>query len=220
MTLPVAVLISGTGSNLRAILEAIDGGRCRAEVRAVISDRESAQGLMLARSRDIPTRVVKLKEFADRARWDEALADAVAGYEPALVVLAGFMRVLGAAMIARFPGRIINVHPALLPLFPGTDGPAQAVGARVRISGCTVHVVDSGVDTGPIIAQAAVPVLPDDDADRLHQRIQRLEHRLLPAVIDGVANGLIQLGAELRVAPRCFDGDAMLVSPSLAAADT
>jgi phosphoribosylglycinamide formyltransferase-1 len=220
MSLPVVVLISGTGSNLRAILEAIDLGRCRAEVRAVISDRDSALGLQLAQSRNIPTRVVKLKEFADRARWDEALADAVAAHDPALVVLAGFMRVVGAAMIARFPGRIINVHPALLPLFPGTDGPAQALRARVRISGCTVHVVDSGVDTGPIIAQAAVPVLPDDDADRLHERIRRLEHRLLPAVIDGVARGQIELGAEVRVAERCFEADAMLASPSFAVPDT
>jgi phosphoribosylglycinamide formyltransferase-1 len=186
----------------------------------VVSDRDSALGLQLARERNIPTRVVKLKEFADRARWDEALAEAVAAHDPALVVLAGFMRVVGAAMIARFPGRIINVHPALLPLFPGTDGPAQAVRARVRISGCTVHVVDSGVDTGPIIAQAAVPVLPDDDAERLHERIRRLEHRLLPAVIDGVARGQIELGAEVRVAARCFEADAMLSSPSLAVADT
>src|SRR5688572_22641358 len=217
MTLSIAVLISGTGSNLRAILEALDAGRCDVELRAVISDRTSAQGLELARARGIPTRVVKLKDYEDRERWDEALAEEVARHEPALVVLAGFMRVVGKAMLARFPGRIINVHPALLPLFPGTDGPGQAVRAGVRISGCTVHVVDSGVDTGPIIAQAAVPVLPDDDADRLHQRIQRLEHRLLPDVIDAVARGEIELGAELRVATRCFDPNAMLVSPALAA---
>jgi phosphoribosylglycinamide formyltransferase-1 len=119
-------------------------------------------------------------------------------------------------MIARFPGRIINVHPALLPLFPGIDGPAQAVRAGVRVSGCTVHVVDSGVDTGPIIAQGVVPVLPGDDADRLHRRIQQLEHRLLPAVIDGVARGRIELGAEVRIAERWFDPAAMLASPALA----
>jgi len=216
MALPVAILISGTGSNLRAILDAADAGACDVEVRAVISDRESAAGLELARSRDIPTRVIKLKEFADRAHWDAALAAAVAEHAPSLVVLAGFMRVLGTAMIARFPGRIINVHPALLPLFPGIDGPAQAVRAGVRVSGCTVHVVDSGVDTGPIIAQAVVPVLPADDADRLHRRIQQLEHRLLPAVIDGVARGRIELGDEVRIAERWFDPAAMLASPALA----
>jgi phosphoribosylglycinamide formyltransferase 1 len=163
---------------------------------------------------------VKLKDFPDREAWDRALAETVAACEPKLVVLAGFMRLVGPAMLARFPGRIVNVHPALLPLFPGTDAPAQAVRAGVRVSGCTVHVVDSGVDTGPIIAQAVAPVLPDDDADRLHQRIQRLEHRLLPAVIDAVAHGRIELGAELRIAQRCFDPDAMLVSPAIAAEDT
>jgi phosphoribosylglycinamide formyltransferase-1 len=220
MALPIAILISGTGSNLRAILEAADAGRCDVDVRAVISDRESAKGLDLARGRSIPTRVVKLKDFADRAQWDIALTQTVAEHAPSLVVLAGFMRVVGQAMIARFPGLIINVHPALLPLFPGTDGPAQAVRAGVRVSGCTVHVVDSGVDTGPIIAQAVVPVLPGDDADRLHERIQRLEHRLLPAVIDGVARGRIELGSEVRVAERWFDPAAMLVSPAIAAEGT
>lgn len=220
MALPIVVLISGTGSNLRAILAAADAGRCDAAVRCVISDRESAKGLELARSRGIPTRVVKLKDHPDRAGWDEALARAVAEHEPALVVLAGFMRLVGEAMLERFAGRIINVHPALLPLFPGTDAPAQAVRARVRVSGCTVHVVDSGVDTGPIIAQAVVPVLPDDDAERLHQRIQRVEHALLPAVIDGVARGAISLGAELHVAARCFDAGAMLASPAIAGRDT
>jgi phosphoribosylglycinamide formyltransferase 1 len=220
MALPVAILISGTGSNLRAILEAADAGRCDVSVRVVISDRDSAAGLELARSRKIPARVVKLKDFADRARWDQALAATVAEYEPALVVLAGFMRLVGDAMITRFAGRIINVHPALLPLFPGKDGPAQAVRAGVRVSGCTVHVVDSGIDTGPIIAQAVVPVLPDDDADRLHQRIQRAEHRLLPAVIDGVARERVELGAEPRVDARWFDAAAILVSPALVAKGT
>ena len=216
MALPIVVLISGTGSNLAAILAASDAGACDAVVRAVISDRESAKGLELARGREIPTRVVKLKDFEDRERWDEALAQAVAEHEPALIVLAGFMRLVGKAMIARFAGRIINVHPSLLPLFPGTDGPAQALRAGVRVSGCTVHVVDSGVDSGPIIAQAAVPVLPGDDAERLHGRIQRVEHRLLPAVIHAVARGEIELGSELRIAARWFDEGAKLVSPALA----
>jgi phosphoribosylglycinamide formyltransferase 1 len=215
MALPIVVLISGHGSNLRAIAEAIDEGRCDAVIRAVISDRESAQGLAFARGRGVMTHVVKLKDYADRDQWDAALAGAVSTYEPALVVLAGFMRLVGPAMLARFKGRIVNVHPALLPLFPGKDGPAQAVRAGVRVSGCTVHVVDAGVDTGPIVAQAAVPVLPDDDAERLHQRIQRVEHRLLPAVIDAVARGAIELGDEIRIAALCFDSDAGLVSPAL-----
>lgn len=213
MTLPIVVLISGTGSNLRAVLSAIDEGRCDARVRAVISDRDSAKGLELARARNIETAVVKMKDFASRALWDEALTRAIADHDPALIVLAGFMRLLGADTIARFPQRIINIHPALLPLFPGAHGAADAIAAKVRISGCTVHVVDSGVDSGPIIAQAAVPVLPDDDAERLQQRIQRAEHRLLPAVIDAIARGAIALAPEVRIAASCFDTDALLFSP-------
>jgi phosphoribosylglycinamide formyltransferase-1 len=184
-------------------------------VCAVLSDRESAAGLALAQSRGIPTAVVKLKDYETRERWDAALAEAAAAHEPSLVVLAGFMKLVGKAFIERFRSRVINVHPSLLPLFPGTDGPAQALLARVRVSGCSVHIVDSGVDSGPIVAQAVVPVLPADDADRLHRRIQGAEHRLLPAVIDAIARGAIALSPTLRIAEACFDEGAMLVSPAL-----
>ncbi|HEY8427254.1 MAG TPA: phosphoribosylglycinamide formyltransferase, partial [Sandaracinaceae bacterium] len=189
--LDVVVLVSGRGSNLRALLEAIEAGRCRARVAAVISDREKAPALELARERSIRTVVVKPKDHPDRAAWDRALASAIAAYSPGLVVLAGFMRIVGAAVLERFGGRIINVHPALLPSFPGLDAPAQALAAGVRVTGCTVHLVDAGVDTGPILAQAAVPVLPGDDAERLHARIQPAEHRLLPAVVDWIATGAL-----------------------------
>jgi phosphoribosylglycinamide formyltransferase-1 len=215
MALSIVVLISGKGSNLRAILEAIDAGTCNADVRAVISDRDSAEGLALARSRGVETAVVALKAYPDRAQWNDALRDRIASFEPALVVLAGFMKLLGAGTIDRFAGRILNVHPSLLPLFPGVDGPAQAIAARVRVSGCTVHVVDHGVDTGPIVAQAVVPVLAGDDVDRLHQRIQRAEHRLLPAVIDAVARGDVALAPQLRVADAAFDAASVLYSPRL-----
>jgi phosphoribosylglycinamide formyltransferase-1 len=215
MTLPIVVLISGAGSNLRAVLAAIDERRCDARVIAVISDRDSAKGLELARARGIETAVVKMKDFASRELWDEALTRAIASYDPALIVLAGFMKLLGMHTVARFPRRIINIHPALLPLFPGAHGPADAIAAKVRVSGCTVHVVDSGVDSGPIIAQAVVPVLPDDDGERLHQRIQRVEHRLLPAVIDAIARGVVALAPEVRIAEACFDADALLLSPWL-----
>ena len=210
MTLPIVVLISGKGSNLGAILEAMDRGRCDVQLRAVLSDRDSAEGLALARMRGIATGVVRIKDHADREAWNEALAVAVAEHRPEVVVLAGFMRVLGAPLLQRFPGRIVNVHPALLPLFPGTDGPAQAIAAGVRVSGCSVHVVDEGVDTGPILAQAVVPVLPDDDADRLHERIKRVEHTLLPAVLNAVAHGQVVLGPQPRVSAACFDPDAAL----------
>ncbi len=191
--LDLVVLVSGRGSNLRALLEAIEAGRCRARVVAVISDRESAPALELARARSIPAVVVKPKDHPDRAAWDRALAGAIAAHAPSLVVLAGFMRIVGEAVLARYGRRIVNVHPALLPAFPGLDAPAQALAAGARITGCTVHLVDAGVDTGPILAQAAVPVLPGDDAERLHARIQPAEHRLLPAVIDWIATGALVL---------------------------
>lgn len=215
MPLPIAVLISGKGSNLAAILASIDAGRCDAQVCAVLSDRDSAAGLELARKRAIRTAVVRLKDYPSRETWDAALTAAVAEDRPALVVLAGFMKLVGPTFIERFRACVLNVHPSLLPAFPGTDGPAQALRAGVRVSGCTVHLVDSGVDTGPIVAQAVVPVLPADDAESLHQRIQRAEHRLLPAVIDAIARGVIELGPEIRAAQRCFDEGAMLVSPAL-----
>ena len=187
------VLVSGRGSNLRAICSAIDAGTCDVNLVAVVSDRKNAAAIRFAEERSIPTRVVPLRKGDDRALWNETLAAEVARFDPALIVLAGFMRVLGPPLLDRFPGRIINVHPALLPSFPGHSGPQDALDGGVQISGCTVHVVDSGVDTGPLIAQAAVPVLPADDAETLHARIQVQEHRLLPRVIHQIATGAITL---------------------------
>ncbi len=192
----VVVLVSGRGSNLQSLLDAIDAGRCEASVVAVISDRAAAPALALAHARGIATEVVNPSDYPDRTTWDAALARAVATYAPELVVLAGFMRILEASMLQRFAGRMVNVHPALLPAFPGRDAPAQAVAKRVSLSGCTVHLVDAGVDSGPILAQAAVPVLPADDAVTLHERIQRAEHWLLPAVIQAIANGSIVLESD------------------------
>lgn len=167
----------------------------------MISDRESAEALVFAKERGCATEVVRPKAFTDRPAWDAALAEAVARHAPDLVVLAGFMRIVGAAMLNRFPYRIVNVHPALLPSFPGTDGPAQAVAKGARISGCTVHLVDAGVDTGPILAQGAVPVRPDDDAATLHARIQVVEHRLLPFVVDAISKGHIVIGEKPSFSP-------------------
>lgn len=189
----VVVLVSGRGSNLRAICAAIDAGECDATIVGVVSDRKKAAALEFAARRGIPTRTVPLRKADDRDSWNRSLADEVAAFEPDLVVLAGFMRVLGAPLLERFPGRIINVHPALLPSFPGHSGPQDALDGGVRISGCTVHIVDAGVDTGPILAQAAVPVLTEDTADTLHARIQVQEHQLLPRVIHQIAIGAITL---------------------------
>jgi len=189
----IVVLVSGRGSNLRAICDAIDAGTCDAVIVGVVSDRKATAALALAEDRGIPTRVVPLRKGDDRATWNESLAKEVAKLEPDLIVLAGFMRVLGAPLLERFSERIINIHPALLPSFPGHSAPQDALDRGVRISGCTVHIVDSGVDTGPILAQAAVPVLANDTADTLHARIQAQEHRLLPRVIHQIAIGAITL---------------------------
>lgn len=211
--LRLAVLISGRGTNLAAILRAIDEGRCRAQVASVVSDRPGAQGLAFAAERGIPTAVVSFREYASREAWDEALTAQVAEAEPQLVVTAGFMKLLGAKFLAKFSPGIVNTHPALLPLFPGTDGPGLAIAAGVRVSGCTVHLVDGGIDSGTILAQAAVPVLPGDSRDTLHSRILRAEHRLLPAVIHAIANGTVRLEPSVRIDAGADDA-ASLLSPS------
>lgn len=213
--LPLVVLISGAGSNLRAIHEAIEGGRCQARIAAVISDRTKAKGLAFASAHGIPTAAIRMRDYPDRQAWNLALAEAVAQHRPSLIVLAGFMKIVDAGFVTRFAHRIINVHPALLPLFPGTDAPAQAIASGVRLSGCTVHLVDAGVDTGPILAQAAVRVSPQDTPDSLHARIQRAEHCLLPGVIDQVARGHLRLDGAPRWQapddqPDCFPAPSQL----------
>ncbi len=174
----IVVLVSGRGSNLKAICHAIDAGTCGANIVGVVSDRKKAAALDFVDARGIPSRVVPLRKGDDRDLWNDSLAETVTSLNPNLVVLAGFMRVLGAPLLERFPGRIINVHPALLPAFPGHNGPQDALDGGVRVSGCTVHIVD---------------VLVSDSADSLHARIQVQEHRLLPAVIHQIAIGAITL---------------------------
>lgn len=201
----VAVLASGRGTNFAALLDAIDAGRCAARVVSLFTDRRRAGALTVAHERGIPAEIVSPKDHADRVAWDEALAERVASTEPGLVVLAGFMRIIGPPLLSRFPGRIINVHPSLLPSFPGLDGPGQAIAAGAKISGCTIHRVDGGLDSGEILAQAAVAVLPSDDAATLHGRIQRVEHRILPAVVDLIARG--------QTSDATADPEAVLESP-------
>ena len=212
----ITVLASGRGSNLRAIARAIDEGRCRARIGAVVSDRSDAEALVFARERGIATHLCRPKDHADRGAWDAALAEVVASTAPRLVVLAGFMRIVGPAVLARFPSAIVNVHPALLPSFPGAHATVDAIAKGARVSGCTVHQVDAGVDTGPILAQAAVPVLPTDDAASHHARIQVQEHVLLPAVIDAIARGWIVPGERPSFSPDCpFSSSGSLVCPAL-----
>ena len=175
----VVVLVSGSGTLLQALLDACESGEVSAEVVAVGADRPSAFGLERARAAGIDTFVVRLRDHADREAWDEALAVAVAQYDPDLVVSAGFMKLCGRAFLDRFEGRFINTHPALLPSFPGAHAVADALAAGVTTTGATVFQVDAGVDTGAVVAQATVPVLPGDDEATLHERIKVVERRLL-----------------------------------------
>ncbi|MGH3787866.1 MAG: phosphoribosylglycinamide formyltransferase [Pseudonocardiaceae bacterium] len=182
----VVVLVSGIGTLLQALLDA-DGPDYPARVVAVGADRAGTAGLKRAGDRGLPTFVVDLAQHADRASWDAALTEAVAGHRPDLVVTAGFMKILGPAFLGRFGGRILNSHPALLPAFPGPHPVADALAHGVWVTGATVHLVDVGVDTGPILAQRAVEVLADDTEQQLHERIKIAERTLLVDVVAGVA---------------------------------
>ncbi len=213
MPLKLSILVSGKGGNFVAIARAIDAGTCDAHIARVISDRASAGALELAHERGTPTSIVSPRDQADRAAWDQALTQCVAQDAPDLIVLAGFMRLVGPMLLGRFEHRVINVHPALLPAFPGMTAPGDALAAGARISGCTVHLVDAGIDTGPIIAQAAVPVLEDDTAETLHARIARAEHVLYPRVIDGIAKHRISLGPRPRTLAPARDAGQVLFSP-------
>jgi phosphoribosylglycinamide formyltransferase 1 len=183
----LVVLVSGSGSNLQALLDAATDPRFPADVVAVGADVPDAYGLTRAAEAGVPTFVLEPSAYADRAAWTTALADAVASYEPDWVVCAGFMRILGPAFVQRFAGRIVNTHPALLPSFPGAHGVRDAMAYGVKVTGCTVHLVDEGVDTGPILAQAAVAVRDDDDETTLHERIKTVERELLVETVAALA---------------------------------
>lgn len=196
----VVVLISGTGSNLAALLAAHADPAYGARVVGVVSDKPDAGGLALAREAGVATVVVRPGDFEDRAAWDAALAEAVGVFGPGLVVSAGFMRLLGTPFLARWGGRIVNTHPALLPSFPGAHGVRDALAHGVKVTGCTVHLIDEGVDTGPIIAQSAVEVLDADDEESLHERIKAVERGLLVDVVGRVAReGMTVEGRRVRI---------------------
>ncbi|WP_225725547.1 MULTISPECIES: phosphoribosylglycinamide formyltransferase [unclassified Nocardia] len=197
----VVVLASGTGSLLRALLDAAAAPDYPARIVAVGVDR-ACQAVAHAEAAGIPHFTVALNDFPDRAAWDAALTKAVADHAPDLVVSAGFMKILGPSFLDQFGGRIINTHPALLPSFPGAHGVRDALAYGVRVTGSTVHLVDAGVDTGPILAQEAVPVLPDDDEATLHERIKIVERRLLAEVVAAVATRGIVSDGRKAVIPR------------------
>ncbi|SEG34939.1 formyltetrahydrofolate-dependent phosphoribosylglycinamide formyltransferase [Thermomonospora echinospora] len=187
MSARLVVLVSGAGTNLQALLEACADPAYGAQVVAVGADRHGTAGLERAAGAGLPTFVVRVPDFPDRREWDAALTEAVAAHEPDLVVSAGFMKIFGASFLERFGGRVVNTHPALLPAFPGAHAVRDALAYGVKITGCTVHFVDEGVDTGPVIAQEAVPVRWHDDEDTLHERIKQVERRLLVEVVGRLA---------------------------------
>jgi phosphoribosylglycinamide formyltransferase-1 len=187
--LRLAVLLSGRGSNFLAIHEAIGRGELAAEIVAVISNRPEAPGLALARELGYPSLAIDHREFANRAAHEMALLTALTAAAPDLVVLAGYMRLLGPAFIEAYRDRIVNIHPSLLPSFPGVDAQAQAIAHGVKISGCTVHLVNEGLDAGPIVVQRAVPVLQNDDASTLSARILIEEHAAYVEALRKLAGG-------------------------------
>jgi phosphoribosylglycinamide formyltransferase-1 len=183
----LVVLASGTGSLLASLLDSAVSDY-PARVVAVGVDRD-CRAVEIATAASLPTFTVRLADHVDRDAWDAALTEAVAAHSPDLVVSAGFMKILGPQFLTRFGGRILNTHPTLLPAFPGAHGVAEALAYGVKVTGCTVHLVDAGTDTGPILAQQPIPVLDDDDEETLHERIKVTERRLLVDVVAAVATG-------------------------------
>ncbi len=216
----VVTLISGRGSNLRALLEARRPGGALAgqpvEFACVISNRADAAGLAIAAEHGIATEVVDHRQHPERAAFDRALAERIDAHRPDLVVLAGFMRILSPEFVRHYENRLINIHPALLPAFPGLDTHARALAAGVKLHGCTVHFVTAEVDAGPILVQAAVPVRADDDPARLAARVLVQEHRVYPLALRWLAQGRVRVDEHgvARVSADTGDADAALVSPS------
>ena len=186
----LVILISGRGSNMRSLIEARLAG---AQIVAVISNRPQAAGLAYASSQGIPTAVVDHQAYAGREAFDAELTRCIESFNPDLLVLAGFMRILGEPFVQRYEGRLLNIHPSLLPAFPGLDTHARAIAAGVRLHGATVHFVTPQLDQGPIVIQAAVPVMPDDDAQQLAARVLAQEHRIYPRAVQWFCDGRLRI---------------------------
>lgn len=197
--LRVVVLVSGSGTLLQALLDAAGRPSARFTVSGVLSDRADAYGLQRARAAGVPTATVLPADFPERATWDEAVTRAVGAFSPDYVVLAGFMRLLGQPFLDRYAGRTLNSHPALLPSFPGAHGVRDALAYGVKVTGCSVILIDEGADTGPVLAQEAVTVLDDDDEDSLHERIKVVERRILVDVVTRLSYGWSVSGRRVRL---------------------
>jgi len=187
--LPIVVLISGNGSNLQAIIDASQNDGLPVKIRAVISNRPGAYGLERARAAKIPAEVIDHKAFGSRAEYEAALQQLIDQHQPALVVLAGYMRILGDGFVDHYQGRMLNIHPSLLPAFPGLNTHQRALDATVAEHGASVHFVTNELDGGPVVLQAAIPVLPDDDAKTLAERVHIQEHQIYPLAIRWFAEG-------------------------------
>jgi len=222
VTLPIAVLVSGAGSNLQAIIDHIEEGRINARITVVVSNKADAYGLARARNHGIATKLLPHADYPDRAAYDAALLSCVRDSGAEAVILAGYLRLLAPAFVAAYRDRILNVHPALLPSFPGLHGPGDAAAYGVTIAGATVHFVDEEMDNGPIIIQAAVPTRPGDDATSLGARILTFEHRIFPQALAWLASGRLSIeGRQTRLAPADIppadlaDAGPCLVNPPL-----
>ncbi len=189
MSARIVILASGSGTLLQSIIDATRAGELPVDIAAVGSDVPDAYALQRAREAEIDTFVLPVSDFSDRSAWNDALLVRLRADDPDWIVSAGFMRILGPQVVDAFPGRIINTHPALLPAFPGAHGVRDALAYGVKVTGCTVHIVDRGVDTGPILAQQAVEVLPGDDEDSLHERIKTVERMLLVRTLASLTGG-------------------------------
>ena len=192
-TLRLGVLVSGSGTNLQAILDAVAAKDLDAEVRVVVSNQPAARALDRAQAAGVATRVISHRDYPERAAFDGKLVAALHEADVTHVVLAGFMRLLTPVLLDAFPWRVINIHPALLPSFPGVHAQRQALAYGVKVAGCTVHFVDAGVDSGAIIGQQAVPVLDNDTAESLHARVHAAEHELYPKCVAAIARGEISV---------------------------
>jgi len=206
----IVILISGRGSNMAALLRA----ELPAQISAVISNEPAAGGLQIAASHGVQTEVISHARFSERAQFDAALGDAIARRQPDLIVLAGFMRILGDAFLERFPGRLINIHPSLLPAFPGVHTHRRALEEGVKIHGCTVHFVTSKLDHGPIIAQAAVAVTAHDTEQTLAARVLEQEHIILPQAVRWFVEGRLQLSGDRVLLSDAAPARTALISPA------
>jgi len=211
----IGVLISGSGTNLQAIIDAIEAKKLDAKIQVVLSNRADAYGLVRARNHGIPVEVLDHKTFPSREAFDQAVVDILRAREVELAVLAGFMRLLSPVFVSAYSNRIMNIHPALLPAFPGLHVQQKAVDHGVRFSGCTVHFVNEACDEGPIIMQAVVPVFPDDTAESLTTRILEQEHRIYPRAIQLYSEGRLKIeGRKVLVDGLAREESQALIQPS------